>query len=324
MASQGEHRGNTRREGRSPGYPYFSVQKALERVQQLYRQEAAHWAPLSSATAAWGYSPKSSGGRQSIATMKYYALIEVKGEGDGRQIRVSDIAKRILLDEREDETDKRALIREVALSPSAHRSLYEEYRTGLPSDGTILHFLIFAKGYNRDAARDLLEEYKQTASYVGLYEPGTELDKGEDEEEAEGRTPPVVTVGDLIQATVNGQDMFPNGAKVLGVSADQQWVFTDQSQAGLRLEEITILEAAPPAPVVERPLIPASLLAAAKLQSQGQEDNVPSGSRKAVFPVSEGDVSLIFPKGITAEGLRELGMYLDIFLKKEEAAAGRA
>lgn len=322
MASQPEQQANTRREGRSPGYPYFSVEKALERVQQLYQQEASHWAPLSSATAAWGYSPKSSGGRQSIATMKYYALIEVKGEGDARQIRVSDIAKRILLDEREDETEKRALIREVALSPSAHRSLFEEYRTGLPSDGTVLHFLMFEKGYNREAARDLLQEYKETASYVGLYEPGADQEKAPNEGQGE-LSHPAVNVGDRIQATVNGQDMFPNGAKVLGISADGQWVFTDQSHAGLKLDEITILEAAPSPPVLERPLVPSSLLMSANLRSERDEDEMPVGTRKAVFPVSDGDVSLIFPKNITAEGLRELGMYLNIFLKKEEAAAER-
>src|SRR6185503_23765 len=143
MASQPEQQSNTRREGRSPGYPYFPVQKALERAQQLYSQESTHWAPIGSATAAWNYSPKSSGGRQSVATMKYYGLIEVKGEGDSRQIRISDIAKRILLDEREDDTEKRALIREVALSPTAHKSLFQEYPISLPSDGTVLHFLVF-------------------------------------------------------------------------------------------------------------------------------------------------------------------------------------
>lgn len=319
MASQPEQSSNTRREGRSPGYPYFSVEKALERAQQLYAQETVHWAPLSSATGAWGYSPKSSGGRQSVATMKYYGLIEVKGEGDARQMRVSDIAKRILLDEREDDTEKRSLIREVALSPSAHKSLFEEYRTGLPSDGTVLHFLIFTKGYNRDAARDLLQEYKQTASYIGLYEPEKEVDKISDEADSE-KTPPKVNVGDLIQATVNGEDVFPKGARVLGFSDDGEWVFTDGAKGGVKLQEITVLERAQTPPAVERPTIPPSLLAAARREDE-QENQPPAGSRKAVFPVSEGDVALIFPKDITEDGLKELGLYLNIFLKKEEAAA---
>jgi len=252
--------------------------------------------------------------------MKYYALIDIQGEGDARRIRVSDLAKRIILDEREDQAEKRALIREVALSPSAHRSLYEEYRTGLPSDGTVLHFLMFTKGYNREAARDLLDEFKQTASYIGLYEPSTSLDKDEPEAE-ENPAPPKVSVGDLVQATVNGQDVFPEGARVLGFSDDYAWVFVDKASGGLKLEEITVLEAAqknPPAQ--ERPLIPDALLAG--LANREQEKDR-ADMRTAVFPVSEGDVSLSFPKSITAEGLRELGLYLNIFLKKEEAQAAK-
>lgn len=320
MASQPDQVSTTRREGRSPGYPYFPVQKALERAEQLYKEEAFHWAPLSSATGAWGYSPKSSGGRQSIATMKYYGLIEVKGEGDGRQIRLSELAKRILLDERDDQTEKRALIREVALSPAAHRSLYEEYHTGLPSDGTVLHFLMFDRGYNRDAARDLLEEFKQTASTISLYEPQKGVDKSPQEAENPAHSPKV-KVGDLIQATVSGEDVFPKGARVLGFSDDGEWVFTDQAKGGLKLEEITVLEPAQTAPSQQRPTIPASLLAAAQSQGGEEKGEQPAGTRKAVFPVSEGDVAIIFPRDITAEGLKELGMYLNIFLKKEEAAA---
>lgn len=320
MASQAEQQVASRQQGRSPAYPFFSVQKALVRVEQLYKQEGLHWAPISSAVGAWGYSAKSSGGRQTLATMKYYGLIVVTGEGDERRVRVSDTAKRILLDEREDDSEKVALIRDVALSPSAHKLLVNEYKDGLPSDGTVLHFLMFSRGFNKEAARDLLAEYKETASYIGLYEPQIPVDKP-DVGEHPRRDPPQVNKGDLIQATVNGQDVFPQGARVLGFSDDGAWVFTDQARGGLKLEEITVLEAAQAPPPQDRPMIPASLLAGANTQDQREEER--AGTRKAVFPVSDGDVALIFPKDITADGLRELGLYLNIFLKKEEAAVGK-
>jgi hypothetical protein len=301
-----------RRVGRSPAYPFLSVQKAIDKARDLYAQEAVYAAPLESALKAWGYGPKSSGGRQTLATMKYYGLIDISGEGDKRRIKVSDIARRIILDQREDDTEKRQLIRKVAMNPAAHRALYEEYPTGLASDGSVKHFLIFEQGFNEDAAAELLAEFKETASHVGLYEPQKDVDKSADEEESGG--PPEVKVGDLIQATVNGEHAFPTGARVLGVQ--DGWVFTDQSNAGVKLEEVTLLEAAQTPPAVERPPIPASLL-------RGNSDEKdPAGMRKAVFPVRDGDVSLVFPKDITARGLRELGMYLQIFLKNEEEAAG--
>ncbi len=237
------------------------------------------------------------------------------GDGDGRKVRLTEIAKRILLDEREDKTEKRALIREVAMSPSAHRALHEEYKTGLPSDGTVLHFLMFTKGFNREAARDLLGEFKQTASYISLYEPQNGVDKSPEEEDDNPTLPTPVKVGDRIQATVGGQDLFPNGATVLGFTDDGLYAFTDQAKGGVMLEEITVLEAAPAPLERERPIIPASLLMEA-------EKKQPANTRKAVFPVREGDVSLIFPTNMTARGLRELGLYLQIFLKNEEEVAG--
>ena len=44
---------------------------------------------------------------------------------------------------------------------------------------------------------------------------------------------------------------------------------------------------------------------------------VSKGSRKAVFPLDEGDVALVFPEGLSSDALKELGAYLDIFLNKE-------
>jgi hypothetical protein len=318
MATEADKQTSVRREGRSPAYPFFTVEKALGRAAQLHRQEASHWAPLASAMAAWGYSPKSSGGRQTLATMRYYALIDVAGEGDARRIRVSEIAKRILLDEREDQSEKRALIREVALSPSAHKALYEEYKTGLASDGTMLHFLMWEKHYNKDAARDLLEEYKETASYAGLYEPQKTVDKegGKGDTGGDENGLSVVAVGDTIQWTSQGADQFPEGAKVLGLSEDGQWVFTDQSTSGLPLKEVSVMEAATPAPpAATPPQVPAHLLARVK------EEQPKPGSRKAVFPLKEGDVALIFPEGLSEAGLKDLGAYLQIFLSQEAREA---
>ncbi len=46
-----------------------------------------------------------------------------------------------------------------------------------------------------------------------------------------------------------------------------------------------------------------------------------TGQRKAVFPVSEGDVTFLFPDGMTEEGIEELEAYLAVFLKKAKRKA---
>jgi hypothetical protein len=131
--------------------------------------------------------------------------------------------------------------------------------------------------YNETAAGEILSEFKETASYAGLYEPQKEVDKPALEEESE-RTPPKVNVGDLIQATVNGEHVFPKGARVLGFSGDGEWVFTDQTNGGLKLKEITVLEPATPA-ANERPTIPPSLLAT----HQREEESLEGDCGESIF-----------------------------------------
>jgi hypothetical protein len=316
----GVDKGPKRRVGRSPAYPSLPVSKAIEQARALHAREGDYAAPVSSALEAWGYGPKSSGGRQTLATMKYYGLIDVTGEGDTRMVKVSEIARRIILDQREDDTEKRQLIRHVAMMPSAHKALYKTYPTGLASDSTVTHFLIFDQGFNKDAAKELIAEFKQTASYVGLYEPQKSVDKvlAEDKNAGDNELP-TVKEGDRIQWTSQGADQFPEGALVLGLSEDGQWIFTDQSDTAVPLKEVSVMEQAQPAgATVAPPPVPAHLL-----RAKGDEAPKP-GSRRAIFPLDEGDVTLVFPEGLSASGLTDLGDYLNIFLKKERAKAANS
>ncbi|MER9351205.1 hypothetical protein [Mesorhizobium sp. M7A.F.Ca.US.010.02.1.1] len=311
-----------RRVGRSPSYPAISVQKAVEKTKALYEREGEYAAPIESAATAWGYSSKSSGGRQILATLGYYGLIEVQGEGDTRKVKVSEIARRILLDQREDDTEKKVLVRRVALNPTAHKAIFEKYPTGLASDGSLIHFLVFDLHFNRDAANELLAEFKETAQYIGLYGPDKDVDKNGAGNHNDGadKSPPDVKVGDKIQWTSQGSDQFPNGATVLGFSADNQWIFTDRGMSGIPVKEIKVME---PSPAQTPPAMPQHLVDYV-VHRPGETVVIEAkkGSRKAVFPVEEGDVTLIFPENMSADGLAVLGQYLDVFLKKEQKKAG--
>lgn len=307
-----------RKTGRSPAYPFIPVHKAVGQAKALYDQEGDYPAPLPSAMKAWGYGPKSSGGRQTLATMRYYGLVEVTGEGDGRKVKVSDVARRIILDPREDQTEKRQLIRRVALMPTVHKTLHDHYPTGLPSDGSVRHFLMFEQGFNKEAAQELLTEFKETASYVGLYEPQKNVDISTVKDDNNGgeNELPTVKEGDRIQWTSQGADQFSNGALVLGLSEDGQWVFTDQSDAAVPLKEVSVMEQAQPTGAsATPPPVPAHLL-----RVKGDEAAKP-GTRRAIFPLDDGDVILTYPEGLSRAALTDLDDYLKIFLKKERSKA---
>lgn len=58
-------------------------------------------------------------------------------------------------------------------------------------------------------------------------------------------------------------------------------------------------------------------------QGTASEVAPPQGMRKAVFPLSEGDVTLLFPAGLSEGGYQELSDYLEIFLRKAKRESQR-
>jgi hypothetical protein len=50
-----------------------------------------------------------------------------------------------------------------------------------------------------------------------------------------------VTIGDLVQWTVNGMDQFPEPKKVRLVSECGEWCFVEGSFTGLPVEQLTVV-----------------------------------------------------------------------------------
>lgn len=179
-----------KRQGRSPSYPGLTIEAALAKAKAQYEAEGKYPAPLPSAFKAWGYSDKSSGGREVRASLRYYGLVSVDGEGEAAKVKLSDDALRVLLDAREDQTEKKAIIKRLALNPAAHKKLWAKFPEGIKSDATAIHFLVFDEGYAKEGAEALVAQFKATASYAGVYEPDNipvveNPNAGEDDQEEE-------------------------------------------------------------------------------------------------------------------------------------------
>ena len=159
------------KQGRSPAYPGLSLKASLEKAKAQYDAEGKYQVPLGSAFQAWGYSDKSSGGRDVRASLRYFGLITIEGDGDAAKVKLTQDAFRVLLDAREDQTEKKAIIRRLALNPTAHKKLWAKFPDGIKSDATAAHYLMFDEGFNKSAAEALIAEFKETAAYSGLYEP---------------------------------------------------------------------------------------------------------------------------------------------------------
>jgi len=68
---------------------------------------------------------------------------------------------------------------------------------------------------------------------------------------------------------------------------------------------------------------PASQSPPSQLSSATTAQSEPAkhGHRKAVFPVSDGDVPFLFPEDLTVDGIEKLEAYLAVSLKKEKRLA---
>ncbi|MEA2601601.1 MAG: hypothetical protein QOF89_2593 [Acidobacteriota bacterium] len=154
---------SSRRKVRSPSFPFIGLREALERARAFYEAEQRNAARPETAAAHWGYSPKSSGGKQTTAALRAFGLLE----GD-TLVKLSGRALRILLDEREGSEDRDRLLKQAALLPPLHSRLWERYGPELPSAQTLRLSLILDEGFNENSVDDFLGEYKETLEYAKL------------------------------------------------------------------------------------------------------------------------------------------------------------
>lgn len=156
---------------RSPNYPGIDLGTAIEKARILREKEGKQYAPVEAALHHWGYVPKSSGGLVTLSALKKFGLTDERGKGTNREIKLSDLALRILLDDREDSVERMQAIQEAALNPIIHRKLWEDYGGELPSHQTLLLKLRKDEGFTDNAAEDLIKEFERTIELAKLKKP---------------------------------------------------------------------------------------------------------------------------------------------------------
>lgn len=149
---------------RSPSFPFIDLETAVQRAEQFYRAEGKAAAPPGVAVRHWDYSEKSSGGKQTLAALKAYGLLDKSGG----KVRLTERAFHIVVPG----SPRRAeALREAALEPGQFRALWERHGEHLPSESTLKHELVVERGFNPNAVDDFLSNYRATGKYAGLTDP---------------------------------------------------------------------------------------------------------------------------------------------------------
>lgn len=158
---------DAKRRGRSPSYPSIDLEQAVDRARQLLERENRHLVPVDTALEAWGYSKGSGAGTVVLAALKKFGLLEDQGSGPDRRVRLTDVAYDILIDERDESPERRALLRQAALRPRIHADLWNRYGSHLPSDST-LRYELRKMDFTDEATRKLISEWRRTFEFAGL------------------------------------------------------------------------------------------------------------------------------------------------------------
>lgn len=291
----------------SPSYPALSLEESIRHVAKIegtYRLSAAD---RGDAARLIGYSGLSGPANQTLAALASYGLVERAGKG---MMRVTPLAVSILHPKSDEE--KRAALVAAATAPTLFQEIRDQFPDlPVPPEAGIITHLNRA-GFNPSAVPKAAKAFLSTARYVQelltadnstpatpkRFEPSLPNDR-------HGRA----SVGDLVQWESAGVLQFDSPRRVRWVSDDGAWLAVEGSDTGIPMDQVTVEAPAKPTAPHVPPAAPAIAADAASAKV---------GQRKAVFPVSEGDVTFVFPEGLTAEGLEELEMYLEVFLKKEK------
>lgn len=146
---------------RSPSFPFISLPEAIQRARLFFELEGRNLVIPEVAVAHWGYASKSSGGRQTVAALKAFNLME---DVNGR-LRLTDVGQHLVLRE-PGSPESNVLLRQVALAPPLFRKLWDRYGAKLPPAQNVRNFLVLDLKLNKNSVESLVRSYAETVAMI--------------------------------------------------------------------------------------------------------------------------------------------------------------
>lgn len=155
---------------RSPNFPTVTLEKSLSQAQTLLDKYSRFPVAWEVGISALGYTLKSSAGKQAMATLSAYGLIQAEGSGSEKKIAVSDLAFKILADKRAFSLDREAAIKEAALKPAIYQKIIERFSKSPPADDVLEWELVSTYKFNKASIHDFITVFKGTLDFAKVYE----------------------------------------------------------------------------------------------------------------------------------------------------------
>lgn len=142
---------------RSPNFPYIPLSLALQRAEEFYGKEKRGAAPFPIVASHWRLSAMSSSALQTAAALKAYGLMSDEGRGKARKLRLTELALRIILDNRPDSAEKLTYLRQAAHTPTIAEDIYTLWPDELPSPANLHHYLVLERKFNATTANKAVD-----------------------------------------------------------------------------------------------------------------------------------------------------------------------
>ena len=286
---------------RSPNFPAINLGDAIDRVNQLYQKDKLHQIPVAVAHQRWGYKPYGSQGEQIVAALKSFGLAEVDGTGKSRTIRVSESARRVLLNA----TDAGEVLKRCAVNPAVYRDIWDKYgKEGLPSDEVLKQHLVFEKSFNEASVSDFIANFRKTISIAKL-DSSDKID-GDDVKDR-------IKVGDFIQWESAGVAQFTEPKKVIGFddNGSGQFLFVEGERSGIPVEQAVLVD--PPKGNGESGMNQARNLATGAVQAPPLNPNYKpaTGLKQDAFISETGEITVRWPAVLASADKGDLSVWLD-------------
>lgn len=294
---------------RSPSFPFIPLPDAIKRLHAFEHTFGRHAAPGVKVGLAWGMKDKSSQSYQILAALKAFGLVKYEGSGADLKATLTDDARTYL--RAQQDSIKAEVIKRVALKPSQLQKFWQIWGADRPPDPICLDQLILQHAFTDSAANNFLRVYDETIAFAGLSKADT-IEGGDAEDDDH---PFEFSIGDLINWESSGQIQWKAPRRIVAIDEKDGQFFYKVDGLGELAGQIGWI---PVDQAIQHKGSTATSGGAFAAPPADPAVVLPAGTRKAVFPVSDGDVTLVFPVAISKDGLEELGHYLEIFLKKEK------
>jgi hypothetical protein len=291
--------------GRGPSYPYVGLEDAISLTRKMYDFTKRAPAPVDSIIKdAWKYSPTSSSGQKVLAALKAFGLVEDSPGTNGKALKVTQRAIRILLDD-EDSIERRDEIKKAALSPKWYEFCWKHWGKEMPS--SMRSSLLVEHGFVETTVESFLRDYRKTVAFAGLLDDSifSDNEKGKDESDTGFK------VGDYVQWESRGELRMPKAMRIAAFFDDGKFATVEGSTSPVPVAELISAEAPEEESDSQKQLPKVFPVAMKNVQSGG------TTMLQETFSLPDGtSVSIQWPAAFTPEAFEDFSDWLKIVQRK--------